>query len=161
MPRQAVPNQSRGANEGNALRSGRRKRRCPRVFGTALFDVLEDAADGRVDVGKTERLLVKPGHYQWPRVSPDSQRLALKQGTDTVVYDPRRDTLTRLEASATALGPIWSPDGRYILYQGLGIRYVRSDGAANPNRCFPRPSQQTRPLLRRTNAAGLPARTLT
>ena len=122
-------------------------------FGSARFDFARNgtlvyrggrqSGDDLVTVqwldaaGKTERLLVKPGHYQWPRVSPDGQRLALKQGTNIVVYDFRRDTITRLEAIATTLGPIWSPDGRYILYQGPGIRYVRSDGGGKPQQLFP------------------------
>ena len=129
-------------------------------FGSAQFDLARDGtlayrsgrqtAEDLVTVqwldaaGKTEPLLVKPGHYQWPRVSPDGQRLALKEGTDIVVYDPRRDTITRLEATAAALGPTWSPDGRYIVYQG--IRYVRSDGAGKPQQLFPELGFSTDPF---------------
>ena len=117
-------------------------------FGSAQFDVARNgtlvyrgdrqSGEDLVTVqwldaaGKTEPLLVKPGRYRWPRLSPDGQRLAMMEGTDVVVYDPRRDTTTRVEGYPTTLGPIWSPDSRYILYQAQGIRYVRADGAGTP-----------------------------
>ncbi len=46
--------------------------------------------------GRTEPLLAKPGVYVRPRLSPDGQRLALDDGSDILVYEPRRDTMTRL-----------------------------------------------------------------
>jgi WD40-like Beta Propeller Repeat len=51
-----------------------------------------------------------------------------------VVYEPRRDNMTRLTFSGAPLKPTWSPDGRYILY--TGIRYVLSDGAGKPQLLF-------------------------
>jgi serine/threonine-protein kinase len=84
--------------------------------------------------GKTEPLLAKPGAWQRPRLSPDGQRLALDDGTDIWVYEARRDTKTRLTFGGGAnIGPVWSPDGRYIAFQGPGgIWWVRSDGAGKP-----------------------------
>jgi serine/threonine-protein kinase len=86
--------------------------------------------------GKTQPLLAKPGGYQRPRVSPDGQRLALDDGSDIWVYEARRDTMTRLTfGGGSNIAPVWSPDGRYIAFDGLGgIWWVRSDGAGKPQR---------------------------
>jgi serine/threonine-protein kinase len=84
--------------------------------------------------GKTEPLLAKPGGWARPRLSPDGQRLALDDGTDIWVYEARRDTMTRLTfGGGVSTQPVWSPDGRYIVFEGSGgIGWVRSDGAGKP-----------------------------
>ncbi|HUB79546.1 MAG TPA: protein kinase [Bryobacteraceae bacterium] len=89
--------------------------------------------------GKTEPLPVKPGAFRSPRVSPDGERVALMvtEGghTDIWVYDPRRDAMTRRTFGDGYYGsPIWSPDGRYIVYESLsnGIFQARADGSAQP-----------------------------
>jgi Tol biopolymer transport system component len=68
------------------------------------------------------------------RLSPDGQRLALDDGSDIWVYEARRDTMTRLTfGGGTNVLPVWSPDGRYILFTAPGgIWWVRSDGAGKP-----------------------------
>jgi Tol biopolymer transport system component len=88
--------------------------------------------------GKTQPLLAKPGNYGRPSLSPDGQRLAVEvtegSGTDIWVYDWQRDTMTRLTFTGTALGPLWSPDGRYIAFRavGGGMSVTRSDGSGQP-----------------------------
>ena len=84
--------------------------------------------------GKTQPLLAKPGVYQRPRLSPDGQRLALDDGSDIWVYEARRDTMTRLTfGGGNNIVPVWSPDGRYIVFaRAGGIWWVRSDGAGKP-----------------------------
>ncbi len=84
--------------------------------------------------GKTEPLLAKPGSYERPRLSPDDQRLAFDDGSDIWVYEARRDNMTRLTFGGGAnIVPVWSPDGRYILFGRTGgIWWVRSDGASKP-----------------------------
>jgi serine/threonine-protein kinase len=88
--------------------------------------------------GKTQPLLAKPGVYGRPSLSPDGQRLALQitegSATDLWVYDWQRDTQTRLTFNGNAQGPIWSPDGRYIVFHvdGQGMSAIRSDGAGQP-----------------------------
>jgi serine/threonine-protein kinase len=85
--------------------------------------------------GKTQPLLAKPGVYGRPSLSPDGQRLALEvtegSGTDIWAYDWQRDTMTRLTFTGKATGPVWTPDGRYIVFHaaGEGISVTRSDGA--------------------------------
>ncbi|MGD1096563.1 MAG: hypothetical protein ABSB35_31790, partial [Bryobacteraceae bacterium] len=99
--------------------------------------------------GKTRPLLPKPGLYGRPRLSPDGQRLALEvtEGSsyDTWVYDLQRDNMTRLTfgAGAGAMNPVWSPDGRYIVFQGAGgLFWTRSDGADKPQPLTQSKSQQ-------------------
>jgi len=88
--------------------------------------------------GKTEPLLAKPGVYQFPTVSPDGQRLALNvtegSSMDIWVYDWPRDTMTRLTFTGRNWVPLWSPDGRYIVFNalGAGMFWIRSDGAGQP-----------------------------
>jgi WD40 repeat protein len=88
--------------------------------------------------GKTEPLLAKPGAYRAPCLSPDGKRLAVEisQGSsrDIWVYDQQRDAMTRLTFGGFYNSPIWSPDGRYVVFgsPGRGIVWVRADGAAQP-----------------------------
>jgi serine/threonine protein kinase/WD40 repeat protein len=84
--------------------------------------------------GKTQPLLAKPdAAYLRPSLSPDGNRLAIST-SDIWVYEWQRDTMTRLTFGPTAsIYPIWSPDGRYILYQAPGgIWWTRSDGSGKP-----------------------------
>ncbi len=87
--------------------------------------------------GKTQPLLNKPGIFQYPRLSPDGERLAVRNnertGTGIWVYDMRRDTLTPLAMDATAGHPVWTTDGKYVVYgSSHGIFSVRADGGDNP-----------------------------
>ena len=83
--------------------------------------------------GKVQPLLVKPDSYVRPTLSPDGKRLAIAT-TDIWVYDWQRDTMTRLTFGiAGSTYPIWSPDGRYILFEAPGgIYWTRSDGSSKP-----------------------------
>ena len=91
-----------------------------------------------IDGAGTTPLLAKPGAYARPALSPDGQRLALNvyegSGGDIWVYDWQRDTMTRLTFTGRNFVPIWSPDGRYIVFQsaGAGMSVIRSDGSGKP-----------------------------
>jgi Tol biopolymer transport system component len=86
-------------------------------------------------------LLAKVGPYYDPRVSPDASQIALTL-TDTSlpsvgVYDPRRDGLTRLSLSGSNVNPIWSRDGRYVIFISLegaldGALFWTRVGAGRP-----------------------------
>jgi Tol biopolymer transport system component/tRNA A-37 threonylcarbamoyl transferase component Bud32 len=87
--------------------------------------------------GKTHPLLPS-GDYFAPRFSPDGKRLALAVGPpgagDIEVYDWQRDTMTRLTFTQTNLFPVWTPDGKHIVFQSQSpgaksIRWIRADGA--------------------------------
>ena len=88
--------------------------------------------------GNTQPLLAKPGLYRRPRLSLDGQRLALEvtegSGSDIWVYEWQRDTMTRVTFGGAHLIPVWSPDGRCILFRGeFGMMFwTRSDGAGKP-----------------------------
>jgi serine/threonine-protein kinase len=89
--------------------------------------------------GKKEPLLAKPGAYLSFGVSPDGKRLAfvVTEGgnQDVWAYDPQRDATTRLTFGGLYAGaPIWSPDGRYVVFAaiGKGIYWTRADGAGQP-----------------------------
>jgi Tol biopolymer transport system component len=93
--------------------------------------------------GKRVPLLGKPGVYVGPpRLSRDGRvALAIKDGAsqDMSVYDPQRDTTTRLTSGGGMfLNPVWSPDGRYVVFgsMGGGIRWARADGAGQPQFLF-------------------------
>jgi Tol biopolymer transport system component len=125
------------------------------AYGAAQFDFSQtgtliyrggEAGSGLLTVqwldsdGKMQPLLAKPGPYLRPHLSPDGQRLALEipQGAerDVWIYELQRDTMTRLTfgaGGAVAVGPVWSPDARYIAFEGRdGILLTRSDGAGKP-----------------------------
>ncbi|MEO8097555.1 MAG: protein kinase [Acidobacteriota bacterium] len=88
--------------------------------------------------GKAETFLSRPDSYLYPRLSPDGQRLlivASEAGTqDLWVYDLKGGRSTRLTIGLGAtFAPIWTPDGRYVLFQGTGgMFWTRSDGGSQP-----------------------------
>ena len=89
--------------------------------------------------GKREPLRVKPGNYHGVSVSPDGKKVALSimagDSAGVWVYDLSRETMTRLTFDqGTYDAPVWSPDGRYIVFSafGTGILSARADGAGRP-----------------------------
>jgi serine/threonine protein kinase/Tol biopolymer transport system component len=83
--------------------------------------------------GKSQPLLAKPDAYQRPNLSPDGNKLAINT-SDIWVYEWQRDTMTRLTfGPASSVYPLWSPDGRYIVFQAPGgMFWTRSDGSGKP-----------------------------
>jgi serine/threonine-protein kinase len=88
--------------------------------------------------GKTQPLLPAPGQYHTPRFSPDGKRLALAVGPvargDIQVYDWQRDTMTRLTFTQVNLFPVWTPDGKHIVFRSqapgrFSLQWIRADGA--------------------------------
>jgi serine/threonine-protein kinase len=63
------------------------------------------------------------GYYNSPRFSPDGRRVAMARAgqqdfrsRDIWVFDLVQGTQTRITFDTTALWPLWSPDGRRIVY---------------------------------------------
>ncbi len=95
--------------------------------------------------GKTQPLHAPPGDYSTPRFSPDGKRLAFgissgKGGLDIWVKDLDRDTPSRLTfLSETNMWPVWTPDGKYIVFRSRnraapGLYGIRSDGSGEAKR---------------------------
>ena len=95
--------------------------------------------------GKTRPLISTPGFYFTLRLSPDGQRLALAQGTENergiFVYDSQREQMSRLTFNIPLTRwPIWSPDGKHVLFVlpvkggGSSLGWIRADGAGEIQR---------------------------
>ena len=79
--------------------------------------------------GKSGALLAAPGYYTNPRLSPDGERLAVSSAGDIWVYDLRRETMTRLTFDGGCNNPLWTPDGRFIVFRApREIRWIRVNG---------------------------------
>ncbi len=89
-------------------------------------------------LGVAEPLPAPPRQYEYPRVSPDGQRVAVALG-DIWVYDVARDGLTRLTFEGTnSTAPVWSPDARRIAFfsirEGPDIFWQMADGSGGAER---------------------------
>jgi serine/threonine protein kinase/Tol biopolymer transport system component len=86
--------------------------------------------------GRLQPLLDKPGLFVNPHFSPDGERLAVANDdwkSGIWVYDIRRDTLSPLTGERNGNHPVWTPDGKYIVYQvSGGMSYARADGGSKP-----------------------------
>jgi Tol biopolymer transport system component/predicted Ser/Thr protein kinase len=102
--------------------------------------------------GRTQPLLATPGIYYEPRLSPDGGRLAFSTNSDIEVYDlerERRTQLTFTTQTTTNFYPLWTPDGKHIVFESQGtsnwsLQWIRADGAgeaqilrASKNRLVP------------------------
>jgi serine/threonine-protein kinase len=72
--------------------------------------------------GRARPLLSRPGRYGSPAISPDGRRVALTVtptdgNRDVWVYEPARDVLTQITSGDAAdFGPLWTRDGRRLIY---------------------------------------------
>jgi serine/threonine-protein kinase len=97
--------------------------------------------------GKTQPLFTAAGATLTPRLSPDAKNLAIALNGDMVVYDPRRDSTTRITFNAGAgyRYPCWMPDGKHIVFgqtvpaPDYAIWWARADGSGQPEKLFSAP----------------------
>jgi Tol biopolymer transport system component len=71
--------------------------------------------------GKAEPIQAPPRFYTNGAVSPDGQRLAVEiigSSSGIWIYDLAGDKLTPLSAMWSTQFPLWSPDGKRVVYQG-------------------------------------------
>ncbi len=101
--------------------------------------------------GKIEVLPAEPRPYWTPAViSPDGQRAAVAIRGSTVSiwsYDFSRDTLTPLTSGLSSQFPVWTPDGKRIVYRGTrsGFRnlyWKAVDGSGEEERLTTSPNIQ-------------------
>ena len=90
-------------------------------------------------MGNRSPLMAKAGVYFTPRISPDAKRMVLAVeeggGADVWVYDTQRDAMTKLTfGGGTNPSPIWTPDGRFIIFLklGSGIFWTPANGSGQP-----------------------------
>lgn len=87
--------------------------------------------------GKTQPRVSAPGALAVPRLSPDRRRLPFSgDGQDIYVHDLERDTPTRLTFGGHTTVPVWTPDGKHIVFgsasNDYSLYWIRSDGAGEP-----------------------------
>jgi len=95
-----------------------------------------------VDRNGTEHSLPAPPRtYGSPTLSPDGLRIATSisgQTEDIWVYDLPRGTLDRITSDGNSGGPIWTPDGKRLIYErrpggGAAVMWVSADGSSPPS----------------------------
>jgi Tol biopolymer transport system component len=94
--------------------------------------------------GRVQPLLLTPGFYVGPRFSPDGKRLAFAMRTEPLradiwVRDLDRDTRSRLTSLPEDNFPVWTPDGKNIVFESFGavapgMYWIRADGSGEPQR---------------------------
>ena len=93
--------------------------------------------------GREEPLVLDPGGYSWPRVSPDGTRVAVEmigpEFNDVWTSDVARGTLSILTPDpADDRVPLWTPDGERVVFrsnrepQGLFWKAADGRGAVEP-----------------------------
>ncbi|HEX6944163.1 MAG TPA: protein kinase [Gemmatimonadaceae bacterium] len=96
--------------------------------GTIVAEIGRDVGStlGIVDRnGQFTALSNEERNFRLPRLSPDGKRIALQAGTsgtntdsDIWVFDRGTETLSRFTSNGGNSDPIWSWDGRYLIYAG-------------------------------------------
>ncbi len=119
---------------------------------------LPEAAEGRRSVlvwvdrqGREQLLPAEPRAYEYPRISPDGQRVALDlrdQQADVWVWEFARSALTRLTFGRQAGGPaIWSRDGQQVVFgpardSVVNLSWQSANGAGIVERLLTSPNSQ-------------------
>jgi eukaryotic-like serine/threonine-protein kinase len=93
--------------------------------------------------GTEQPIAAPPRAYGYPRLSPDGRHLASSFDGQVWIYDLTRETLTRLTFQpGTALNPIWTPDGKRVVFQF---------SSGGPFNLFWQPADGSGPAERLTN----------
>jgi serine/threonine-protein kinase len=91
--------------------------------------------------GKTQTLLITAQLMLTPRLSPDGKLLAVAVNRNISVYDLQRDATTPLTFNGAGnVDPVWTPDGKHIVYTEQGVPstiwWIRADGSGQPEKLF-------------------------
>jgi serine/threonine-protein kinase len=87
--------------------------------------------------GRAEALSSHLAEFADPSISPEGRWIALRRGRDIWLLDRAQGALTRLSFDSSASRPVWSPDGRAVVYirqigTHLDLRRMGADGSAPP-----------------------------
>jgi Tol biopolymer transport system component len=94
--------------------------------------------------GKAQPVVAPLGEYLYPRLSPDGRKVAFTgDGQDVYVHDLDQSTTTRLTFTGHTNTPVWTPDGKHIVFDvdanDYSLYWIRSDGAGDPQRILQNP----------------------
>jgi serine/threonine-protein kinase len=100
--------------------------------------------------GREEPVGAPPGSFAIARLSPDGTRIVFNPGTDIWVWDLRRQAPTRLTFSESETYPVWTPDGRRLIWASgragpLNVYMQAADGTGKAERLTENPNFQ-RPM---------------
>jgi Tol biopolymer transport system component len=104
--------------------------------------------------GTVQPLQAPPRPYQNPRLSPDGRQIVFSINevgkSDLWVYDIPRNTLTRLTFEGNNTYPIWTPDGKRVVYRSLkkgmpdgNLFWRPADGSGSEERLTTSDNQHT------------------
>jgi hypothetical protein len=89
--------------------------------------------------GQVSALVTEPRAFAGPRFSPDGRRVAVGiveaggAGSDVWVLDIAQHAWSRLTTDRISNRPIWTPDGRRIVYSSYeDLWWIAADGSARP-----------------------------
>jgi Tol biopolymer transport system component len=89
--------------------------------------------------GTITPLPAPPRPYDDPSLSPDGRQVVLEINADIWVYDIARNTLTPITRSGSAGYPLWSPDGKRVVFQSgkdeaANLFWTPADGSGREER---------------------------
>jgi serine/threonine protein kinase/Tol biopolymer transport system component len=104
--------------------------------------------------GKEEPVTAAPSDYRGPRISPDGKKVALSvyngDKSDIWVWDLARETMTRLTFREASRNPLWSPDGKRVVFVLGGttnstVYWKAADGTGEDEKIGSLPNQSLLP----------------
>jgi len=104
--------------------------------------------------GKETPLATAADDFRNPKISPDGTRLAIAMGTgdntDIWILDLARDNMTRLTFNESSYIPLWTKDGKRIVFQtgdkgDFGVGWKAADGTGTDEKLSSMPDAVLHP----------------
>ena len=91
---------------------------------------------------------IEPRGYRFPKISPDGRLIAVTvdpRPSSIWIIDPARGSTTPITPpDKHSIAPVWSPDGRYIMYSAFGYWLLPVSGGAEPKLILGRTNRVSR-----------------